>query len=51
MAAANRRVIAVVRGRLERGEPVVPTDGPLGLAWLQREAELAQQLIQAREAG
>jgi hypothetical protein len=36
-AAANRRVIAVMRGRLERGERVVPTYGPLGLAWLQRQ--------------
>jgi hypothetical protein len=30
-AAANRQVIAVVRGRLVRGEPVVPMYGPLGL--------------------
>jgi hypothetical protein len=47
-AAANRRVIAVMRGRLERGEPGVPTHGPLGLAWLQRQVEIAEQLIHAR---
>jgi hypothetical protein len=48
-AAANRRVITVMRQRLERGEPVVPMYGPLGLAWLQRQAEIAEQLIQQRE--
>jgi hypothetical protein len=36
-AAANRQVIAVLRQRLERGEPVARMDGPLGLAWLQRQ--------------
>jgi hypothetical protein len=44
-------VIAVMRGRLERGERVVPMYGPLGLAWLQRQAKIAEQLIQARNAG
>jgi hypothetical protein len=38
-----------MRGRLERGEPVVPMYGPLGLAWLQRQADIADQLIRARE--
>ena len=47
-AAANRQVIAVMRGRLERGERVVPSYGPLGLAWLQRQADIAEQLIRAR---
>jgi hypothetical protein len=47
-AAANRKLIAVMRQRLERGEPVVPMYGPLGLAWLQRQAEIAEQLIAAR---
>jgi hypothetical protein len=42
-------VIAVMRGRLERGQPVTRMYGPLGLAWLQRQAELAEQLIQQRE--
>ena len=37
-----------MRQRLDRGEPVVPMYGPLGLAWLQRQAEIAEQLIAAR---
>ena len=48
-AAANRQVIAIMRGRLERGEPVARMYGPLGLAWLQRQAETAEQLIRQRE--
>jgi hypothetical protein len=47
-AAANREVIAVMRARLERGERVVPMYGPLGLAWLQRQADIAEQLIRDR---
>jgi len=39
-----------MRGRLERGEPVVPMYGPLELAWLQRQAEIAEQLIHTRRA-
>ena len=45
----NRQVNAVMRQRLERGEPVAWMYGPLGLAWLQRQAEIAEQLIQQRE--
>ena len=40
--------LGAMRQRLERGEPVVPMYGPLGLAWLQRQAEIAEQLIAAR---
>ena len=47
-AAANRQVTAVMRERLERGERVVPMFGPLGLAWLQRQADIADQIIRAR---
>jgi hypothetical protein len=47
-AAANRRVIATMCARLERGEPVVSMYGPLGLAWLQRQADIAEQLIRVR---
>jgi hypothetical protein len=47
-AAANHHVIAVMRGRLERGEVVVPMYGPLGLAWLQRQADIAEQLVRMR---
>jgi hypothetical protein len=42
-------VIAMMRSRLERGESVVRMYGPLGLAWLQRQAEIAEDLIQQRE--
>jgi hypothetical protein len=31
-----------MRQRLEHREPVVPMQRPLGLAWLQRQAELAE---------
>jgi hypothetical protein len=48
-AAANRQVIAMMGGRLERGEPVARMYGPLVLAWLQRQAEIAEQLIRQRE--
>jgi hypothetical protein len=37
-----------MRQRLERGESVVAMYGPLGLAWLQRQAEIAEQLLHAR---
>jgi hypothetical protein len=47
-AAANRQVIATMRQRLERGEPVVPMYGLLGLTWLQRQAEIAEQLVGGR---
>jgi len=46
-----------MRGRLERGEPVVPMYGPLGLAWLHRQAELAEhsssseRVVDLRKAG
>jgi hypothetical protein len=46
----NRKRIAVVRERLDRGEPVVAMYGPLRLAWLQRQGETAEQLIAARTA-
>jgi hypothetical protein len=39
----------MMRGRLEKGEPVARMDGPLGLAFLQRQAEIAEQLIHQRE--
>jgi hypothetical protein len=42
-------VIAMMRSRLERGESVARMYGPLGLAWLQRQAEIAEHLIHQRE--
>jgi hypothetical protein len=50
-AAANRRLIAAMRERLARGQPAAPMYGPLGLAWLQRQAEVAEQLVRARRGG
>jgi hypothetical protein len=47
-AAANRQVIAIMGQQLERGEPVAPMYGPLGLVWLQRQADIAEALICAR---
>jgi hypothetical protein len=47
-ASANRKVIAAMRERLARGGSVVAMYGPLGLAWLQRQAEIAEQLLHAR---
>jgi hypothetical protein len=44
----HRRLIAAMRQRLARGEPVAPMYGLLGLAWLQRQAEAAEQLVRAR---
>ena len=34
--------------RLARGEPVVPMYGPLELAWLRRQAEIAEELVAGR---
>jgi hypothetical protein len=39
----------VMRGRMDRSEPVARMDGPLGLAWRQRQAETAEHLIQQRQ--
>ena len=47
-AAAYRQVIAIMRRRLERGEPVARMYEPLGLAWPQRQAEIAEELIRGR---
>jgi len=47
-AAANRRVIAEMGQRAATGAAVAPMYGPLGLAWLRRQAEVAEQLIAAR---
>jgi hypothetical protein len=42
-------VIALMRRRLERGESVAKMYGPLGLAWLQRQAQIAERLIHQRQ--
>jgi hypothetical protein len=48
-AAANRRVIAVMRQRLAAGEQVARMYQEPGLAWLERQAEVAEELIAQRK--
>jgi hypothetical protein len=50
-AAANRQVIAVMRQRLAAGEQVARMYQKPGLAWLERQAEAAEQLLAERQAG
>src|SRR5512132_4628366 len=44
-AAANRQVIAVMRRRLAAGEEVARMYQEPGLAWLERQAEVAEDLM------
>jgi hypothetical protein len=50
-AAANRQVIAVMRQRLAAGEQVARMYQEPGLAWLERQAEAAEQLLAERQVG
>jgi hypothetical protein len=50
-AAANRQVIAVMRQRLAAGEQIARMYREPGLAWLERQAEAAEQLLTERQAG
>jgi hypothetical protein len=47
-AAANRQVIAVMRERLAAGEQVARMYQEPGLAWLERQAQTAEELISER---
>jgi hypothetical protein len=49
-AAANRQLIAVMRQRLAAGEQVARMHQEPGLAWLERQAEAAEQLLAERKA-
>jgi hypothetical protein len=49
-AAANRQVIAVMRQRLAAGEEVARMYQEPGLAWLERQAEVAEDLVAERQA-
>jgi hypothetical protein len=49
-AAANRRVIAVMRQRLAAGEQMARMYQEPGLAWLERQAEVAEELVAQRQA-
>jgi hypothetical protein len=48
-AAANRQVIAVMRQRLAAGEQVARMYQEPGLAWLERQAQAAEELITERQ--
>jgi len=50
-AAANRQLIAVMRQRLAAGEQVARMYQEPGLAWLECQAEAAEQLLGERQAG
>jgi hypothetical protein len=49
-AAANRQVIATMRSRLAAGEQVARMYQEPGLAWLERQAEVAEDLVAERQA-
>jgi hypothetical protein len=49
-AAANRQVIAVMRQRLAAGEEVARMYQEPGLAWLECQAEAAEDLLAERQA-
>jgi hypothetical protein len=49
-AAANRQLIAVMRQRLAAGEQVARMYQEPGLAWLERQAEAAEDLLAERQA-
>jgi hypothetical protein len=49
-AAANRQVIATTRQRLAAGEQVARMYQEPGLAWLERQAEVAEDLVAERQA-
>jgi hypothetical protein len=48
-ARANRQVIAVMRPRLAAGEQVARMYQEPGLAWLERQAEVAEDLVARRK--
>ena len=48
-AAANRQVIAITRQRLAAGEQVSRMYQEPGLAWLERQAEVAEDLVAGRK--
>jgi hypothetical protein len=50
-AAANRQVIAIMRQRLAAGEQVARMYQEPALAWLERQANAAEQLLAERRAG
>jgi hypothetical protein len=49
-AAANRQVIEIMRRRLAAGEEVARMYQEPGLSWLERQAEVAEELVAGRQA-
>jgi hypothetical protein len=49
-AAANRALIAAMRQRLAAGQEVARMYQADGLAWLERQAEIAQAIVTDRQA-
>jgi hypothetical protein len=49
-ATANRQLIAITRQRLAAGEQVARMYQEPGLAWLECQAEAAEQLLAERQA-
>ena len=49
-AAANRQLIAAMRPRLAAGEQVAHMYQEPGLAWLERQAEVMEELVAERQA-
>ena len=47
---ANRALIAAMRQRLAEGQTVARMYQPDGLAWLERQADLAETIIATRQA-
>ena len=47
-ATANRQVIAIMRERLAAGQAVARMYQEPGLAWLERQAQAAEELISER---
>jgi hypothetical protein len=48
-AAANRQLVAAMRARLAAGEQVARMYQEPGLAWLERQAEVAEELVDQRK--
>jgi hypothetical protein len=48
-AAANRQIIAAMRKRLAAGEGVARLYQEPGLAWLERQADVAEELVAQRK--
>ena len=49
-AASNRQVIAVMHTRLAAGEQVARMYQESGLAWLERQAEVMEELVAERQS-